>query len=208
MQGERPIMYHVQVIKRRLYKPFLAVVLTIFVGLWAGCDGDEVTDNTNLGKGSDYPPLVSNVAETTFEMVDGSTSKISDRKGKVVLINLWATWCGYCRQEMPRLIAMQNQYRDKSFVVLGLDIGEQDTAAPESIEAIQNFASMMGLNYELARIDSGLRARFQQLSRFSGVPQSFLVDREGRLRGVFLGGSQGAIAQMESVVAKVVNEEG
>jgi len=182
--------------------------MTTLVGLWAGCDADTTDENANLTKASDYPPLVTNVADASFQMVDGTASKISDRKGKVVLINLWATWCGYCRQEMPRLIAMQNQYRDKGFQVLGLDIGEQDTSNPESVESIQNFASMMGLNYELARIDGGLRFRFQQLSRFSGVPQSFLVDRSGRLRGVFLGGSQGAIAQMESIVAKVVNEEG
>src|SRR5437764_6481638 len=108
---------------------------------------------------------------------------------------------------MPHLISMQNQYRDKGFQVLGLDIGEQETSNPESIDDIKAFAGTMGLNYELARIDTQMRFKFQQLSRFSGVPQSFLVDREGRLRGVFLGGSQGAIAEMERLVGKVVNEQ-
>lgn len=188
------------------YRLCFIVLLALVIGLLIGCD--DAVDVSNATKASDYPPLVSGLAEAPLEMVDGPPSRISDRKGKVVLINLWATWCGYCRQEMPRLIAMQNQYRDKGFQVLGLDIGEQDTNNPESIEDIKNFASMMGLNYELARIEPVLRQKFQQMSRFQGVPQSYLVDREGRLRGVFLGGSQGAIAQMESIVAKVVNEQG
>ena len=198
-------MYDVLVISKTNIWRSIVFFLAVLIVSSTGCDTDS--DSANLTKASDYPPLASAVAEAQFEMVDGTPSKISDRKGKIVLINLWATWCGYCRQEMPRLIAMQNQYRDKGFQVLGLDIGEQETTQPESIADINNFASMMGLNYELARIDTGLRTRLQHLSRFSGVPQSFLVDREGRLRGVFLGGSQGAIAQMENIVGKVVNEE-
>ena len=166
----------------------------------------EVTENANGPKASDYPPLKADVADFPIEMIDGTPSKISDRKGKVVLVNLWATWCGFCRVEMPHLITMQNQYADKGFTILGLDIGDQNTAKPEPVDDIKNFASTMGLNYEIARIDQAMTQRFQQISRFSGVPQSFLIDREGRLRGVFLGGSTGAIAQMESIVNKVVNE--
>src|SRR2546430_15520425 len=86
----------------------LVVSLALFTGLFAACD--DTADNAALGKPSDYPPLVSNVADAPIEMVDGPPSKISDRKGKIVLINLWATWCGYCRQEMPRVIAVPNQY--------------------------------------------------------------------------------------------------
>src|SRR5437763_3981345 len=105
------------VVNKSLLRPIGIFLLITLVGLSFGCD--DSSDNANLTKSSDYPPLVSGIADAPIEMVDGSPSKIADRKGKVVLVNLWATWCGYCRQEMPHLISMQNQYRDKGFQVLG-----------------------------------------------------------------------------------------
>ena len=145
------------------------------------------------------------LADAEFELLDGTMSKISDRKGKVVLINLWAIWCGPCRGEMPHLIEMQNTYGGQGFQVLGLDIGEYG-GVPESSDAIKSFAQSMKLNYELARIKPDLLAKFNQLSNFNGVPQGYLIDREGRLRGVFLGGGDRVAASMKETVAKVMSE--
>lgn len=156
-------------------------------------------------KSTDYPPLPTAVSDAEFEMIDGTKSKISDRKGKVLLINLWATWCGPCRAEMPHLVEMQNMYGDKGFQVLGLDIGNND-GQPERIEDIQRFATGMKLNYELARIPGDLVGKFNRVSNFNAVPQSYLVDREGRLRGVFLGGGGDVINKMKQTVATVMAE--
>lgn len=156
-------------------------------------------------KSTDYPPLPTAVADAEFEMIDGTKSKISDRKGKVLLINLWATWCGPCRAEMPHLVEMQNMYGDKGFQVLGLDIGNND-GQPERIEDIERFAAAMKLNYELARISGELVGKFNRVSNFNAVPQSYLVDREGRLRGVFLGGGSDVINKMKQTTAAVMAE--
>ena len=101
---------------------------------------------------------------------------------------------------------MQNELGPKGFTVLGLDIGDQNTGAPESVEQINAFAAKMNLNYELARIDGALTARLQKIAQANAVPTSFLIDREGRLRGRFVGGSVKVVEQMKELTTRVVNE--
>jgi thiol-disulfide isomerase/thioredoxin len=151
-------------------------------------------------KNSAYPPAPALVAQADIKALDGSTFKVEDRKGQIVLLNLWATWCGPCRGEMPELIAMQNKYADKNFKVIGLNTDD------EAADDIKDFAAQMKLNYELAWADRPLVTEFFKITRFQAIPQSFLIDREGRLRGVFTGGGPKVIAQMKETVDKVVNE--
>lgn len=193
---------------------FLTVALAAVSALMiAACGDTGANSGTNRSsnragsnsRSADYPPLPSAVSDAEFEMIDGSKSKIADRKGKVVLINLWATWCGPCRGEMPHLVELQNTFGDKGFTVLGLDIGAHD-GQPEKIEDMQRFATSMKLNYELARIPGELVGRFNRVSNFNAIPQSFVIDRDGRLRGVFLGGGADVIGKMKQTVAMVMNE--
>jgi thiol-disulfide isomerase/thioredoxin len=151
-------------------------------------------------KSSEYPLAPAAVLNTEIKNIDGNVFKVADLKGKVLLLNLWATWCGPCREEMPQLVAMEDEFKAKDFKVIGLNI---DNETPEKI---QPFAERMKLNYELAWADENLYRGLLKVSKFDGIPQSFLLDREGRLRGVFLGGSQKVIRQMRENVEKVVNE--
>lgn len=189
----------------------LAVFAVVFSGL-TGCGGSGAANtagNTATSKpgakSSDYPLLVSSITNGDITLLDGTVTKVADRKGQVLLLNLWATWCGPCRAEMPHLIEMQDKYRAQDFQVLGLNVG--DEAGPESIESINKFAAEMKLNYELARIPDELTVEFYKATNFQAIPISLLVDREGRLRGVFLGGSPKVVKSMKEVVAKVVAGE-
>jgi thiol-disulfide isomerase/thioredoxin len=157
----------------------------------------EQTDTT---KTSNYPPAPALVAQSEIKGLDGSTFKVEDRKGQIILLNLWATWCGPCRGEMPELIAMQNKYSDKNFKVIGLNTDD------EAADDIKDFAAQMKLNYELAWADRPLMSELFKITRFQAIPQSFLIDREGRLRGVFTGGGPRVIGQMKETVDRVVNE--
>jgi thiol-disulfide isomerase/thioredoxin len=194
-------------------KVFINATFVALVALLiAACNGADANTNTSgkpanksSNKSADYPPLPAAVADFEFEMIDGTKSKISDRKGKVVMINLWATWCGPCRMEMPHLVEMQNLYKDKGFTVLGLDIGGND-GQPEAVEDIQRFATGMKLNYELARIKPEMYRQFNKISNFNGIPQSYLIDREGHIRGVFLGGGGEVINKMKQTTASVMAE--
>ena len=161
---------------------------------------NDVLDQSAPGK-SDYPPIATAVAQAEIKNLDGTTFKIADRKGKVILLNMWATWCGPCRQEMPALVRMQDTYRDEGFEVIGLNTDD------ETVEAINKFAESMGLNYQLVWADTSLQRELLKISQFGGIPQSFIIDRDGNLRAVFKGANPRDIKQMEELVGKVVRGE-
>ena len=191
------------------------IFTTVFSGLIACSNSPtaqndqtvETSENINSDtekaakKKSDYPAITSVLAQTEIKMVDGSTTKLEDKKGKVILVNLWATWCGPCRGEMPHLIEFQNAHRDKGFEILGLDVDD------ESVEQINDFAKEMKLNYPLGWATQELFIEFNRVSQSAGsIPQSFLIDRDNNLRGVFVGGSKKVVDQMKETIEKVVNE--
>ncbi|MDQ2918521.1 MAG: TlpA family protein disulfide reductase, partial [Verrucomicrobiota bacterium] len=130
-------------------------------------------------KNTDYPPAPAAVSGAEIKTVDGSSFKVEDKKGKVVLLNLWATWCGPCRAEMPELIELQNKYKDKNFEIVGLNSDDETT------EQIKDFAGKMNLNYTLGWADPKLMSELLKISKFNGIPQSYMIDRNGKLRGVF-----------------------
>ncbi|MEO8649606.1 MAG: TlpA disulfide reductase family protein [Acidobacteriota bacterium] len=151
-------------------------------------------------KASVYPPLNAAVAQADIKNLDGTTFKVADKKGKVLLLNMWATWCGPCRSEMPALVRMQDAHRDSNFEVIGLNTDD------EPAEQINSFAAEMKLNYPLVWADTALQSSLLKISKFGGIPQSFLIDRDGNLRAVFQGANASEVRKMEDVVAKVTSE--
>ena len=156
-------------------------------------------------KSSLYPPLASGLAEAELLLMDGQKFKLSDKKGTVLLVNIWGTWCGPCRAEMPYLVQMQNEHGPKGFEVIGLNIGD-GSGGEETVEQIQTFAEKMKLNYTLAKSTNAITTEFYKITKQQVVPQSLLVDREGHLRGVFIGGGAKIIGLMQTNVAKVMAE--
>lgn len=151
-------------------------------------------------KNPNYRPIEKAVDEAEIRNLDGTTFRIADRRGKVILLNMWATWCGPCRAEMPALVRMQDEYRDSGFEVIGLNTDE------ETVAQINDFAGEMKLNYTLVWADTALQTALLRISKFPGIPQSFIIDREGNLRGVFRGANPADIKKMEELVGLVVNE--
>jgi thiol-disulfide isomerase/thioredoxin len=196
----------------------LILIFTIVFSVLTGCSSSANSDkqtasennsvaNSESGEtsntpkvNSEYPPIPSALAQIEIKKIDDSTFKLEEKKGNVVLLNLWATWCGPCRGEMPHLVEMEEKYKPKNFEVIGLNTDD------ESVEDINKFAAEMKLNYQMAYADTAMMKEFLNISKFQGIPQSFLIDREGRLRGVFLGGGPKVIGTMKETVEKVVNE--
>ena len=201
--------------KNTFKKAVLFIGLSIALSSFSACSKMATTEKAQVDKSassssengssdtkkSDFPPAPVAVSQAEIKNIDGGTFKVEDKKGKVLLLNLWATWCSPCRAEMPELVELQNKYRDKDFEIIGLNTDD------ESVEKIKDFADDMKLNYTLAYADGKLMNELLKISKFSGIPQSYLIDRDGRLRGVFTGGGPKVIGQLKDVAEKVVNEQ-
>lgn len=201
---------------KELIRNLFAFVLLVFaMSAVTGCgDTSANTSATNsaakpsansVGKSAGYPKLASSLADAEFELIEGGRFKITEKKGKVLMLNIWGTWCGPCRQEMPHLIEMQAKYKDQGFEVLGLNIGTYE-GTPESTEDIQKFAADMKLNYTLARSPRQATGAFYAITKQQVVPQTMLVDREGHVRGIFVGGGQRIFDSMKENLAKLMAE--
>ncbi len=161
---------------------------------------NTTTDAPSDKKKVNYPPAPSAIMQADIKSLDSTTFKLQDKKGKVLLVNLWATWCAPCIAEMPHLVEMQDKFKDKGFEIIGLDID------PESKEEIETFAVNQKLNYQLGWADGNLMNEFVKITRLQGIPQSILINREGQLTGVFTGGGGKTIAKLKETVEKIVNE--
>lgn len=148
-----------------------------------------------------YPPAPEAVLQTENKDLEGNVIKFADYKGKVVLVNLWATWCGPCRGEMPHLIEMQEKYKDQGFEVVGLDVDE------ESVEEITSFAKEMKLNYKLGYADQKTVSAFIRLTKLQGIPQTIVLDRESRLISAVGGGGLKKIEEMKAAVEKAMSKK-
>lgn len=114
------------------------------------------------------------------------TIRLSDYKGKVVLVNFWATWCPPCRHEIPDFISVQDRLRPRGFEIVGISL-DQGGAAD-----VAPFAKEMGINYTVALGDNDVTERYGGIR---GIPTSFLIDREGRIARTFPGMIDGTLLE-------------
>ena len=113
------------------------------------------------------------VAAPPFETTDiaGRVQRLSDQKGKIVLINLWATWCAPCRIEMPKLDRLYRERKERGLVVFGL--------SNENAETQQEFLAKVPVSYPLLTMTAGVPDFYRDVARY---PALFLVDRNGQLQ--------------------------
>ena len=109
----------------------------------------------------------------------GANVKLSDYKGKVVLLNFWATWCGPCKVEIPEFVEAYNKYRDRGFVILGV-LSQDDPPQQE----LQAFMSEFRMNYPVMREHAHLEESFGTLW---ALPTSFVIDRKGQVCSKHMG---------------------
>ncbi len=114
----------------------------------------------------------------TLTDVNGKVIHSSDLKGKVVVLDFWATWCGPCRMEIPGVIALQKQYCSQGLTVIGASVDEGGAAV------VKKFADQMGVNYSVGVADDSLQAAFGGII---GLPTTFIIDRQGHLVNKHLG---------------------
>ena len=109
--------------------------------------------------------------EFVFKDMQGSVQRLSDYKGKWVLVNFWATWCPPCLEEIPDLVEMHNARKESDFVVIGI-------ALSSSRDSVNAFAKQMGISYPLIFGDDKIAA---QIGKVDALPTSYLYDPTGKL---------------------------
>ena len=109
----------------------------------------------------------------TLKDMNGAEVRLADYRGKVVLLNFWATWCGPCKVEIPEFVEAYTRYRDKGFVILG--VLSEDDPSPEDLRA---FTTEFRMNYPVLREHAGLDAAFGPMW---ALPTSFIIDRHGSI---------------------------
>jgi cytochrome c biogenesis protein CcmG/thiol:disulfide interchange protein DsbE len=109
--------------------------------------------------------------------VNGATVRLSDYRGKVVLLNFWATWCGPCKIEIPWFIEFEQKHKDRGFAVLGISMDD-------GWEVVRPFLARMNVNYRTVLGDEMVAELYGGVA---SLPTSFLIDREGRIVSAHLG---------------------
>jgi thiol-disulfide isomerase/thioredoxin len=120
-------------------------------------------------------------------------ASLADYKGKVVVLDFYATWCVPCRAETPRLVQLQRQYQEQGLQVVGLNVGGADDR-----EFVLGYAREFGIQYPLGFPDDKFADSF--LGDNQNIPQAFVFDRNGKLVKRFIGYSDSSGAELERVV--------
>ena len=147
------------------------IVLLVVVGalLAAGCrtgDGDSSASKDPVAL---RPGRIA--SDFTIPLFDGGTFTLSEQRGKVVLVNFWASWCPPCREEAPVLERAWQKYKDKGFILVGVDIWDNEKDARSFLQEFRiSYPNGPDNNGEIA-IEYGL----------TGVPESWFLNKDGRL---------------------------
>lgn len=148
-----------------------AGLLTLIAVLFVGC---------SRTRASKVKPEKDRSLAPDFTLVDntGKPVKLSDYRGKVVLLNFWATWCGPCKIEIPWFVDFQQTYKDRDFAILGVSMDD------DGWESVRPYIRRSKINYQVV---IGTEEISQQYGDVQSLPTTFIIDRDGRIAARHLG---------------------
>ena len=144
-------------------------------------------------------PPTTNIESLGWTLFDRKTEKLSDYRGKVVVLDFWATYCPPCLEEIPHLNQLKNKYGD-NLQIIGLHVGGEEDApqVPKFVEKLQ-------INYALAYPEDALSNML--MGKNNAIPQTFVFDRSGKLMKKIVGFDNFIKADLDEAIEQAVNKK-
>ncbi len=174
-------------------KPLLALMVAAFCALSAvhAADLPPLAHTLTMQAPKPAPAL-------KLKDIEGKSHDLAKLRGKVVLINFWATWCPPCRREMPSMERLAQRFKGQPFVVLAVDVGED----PDTIET---FTSQLDTTLTFP-ILLDTRSHAMRAWPVAGLPTTFLVDKKGRIVASAIGGREFDHPEMVKAVGELIRK--
>lgn len=157
----------------------LFFIMIVSVAIY-GCEKQDTNNNIPEVKESavSLTSDAKKAADFSLKTLDGKEIKLSDYKGKIVIIDFWATWCPPCRKGIPDLVELQKEFKDK-LVVIGISLDQQNT-----IKDLAPFIKQYGINYPVVLGDQKV---VMDYGNIQAIPTSFIVDQAGNIVDTHVG---------------------
>ena len=149
----------------RIHVAAASAALMLFLG---GCSRPSNHPTSNLKSEGQRKPA----PNFTLKDANGNLVNLADYRGKVVLVNFWATWCGPCEAEIPWFVEFEQKYKDRGFAVVGISMDD------DGWKAVRPYIASHKINY---RVVIGSEVVSQQFGDIDSLPTSFVLDRQGRI---------------------------
>lgn len=160
-------------------RPRIAITAALFLTLLAGVACNNVPTSPGTSSG--------------WTFADSKRGQLADYKGKVVLLNFYATWCEPCRVETPHLVELQQLYGEKGLQTIGLNVGGDDDH-----QYVPEFAREFGVQFPLAIPDDEFVDAYLGINQ--NIPQTFVLDRQGKTVKHSVGYSDASKEELERVI--------
>lgn len=165
----------------------IALITTIGYTLLTAHPEEKTDSNVVLPGTPVSNPVSTRVpADVDIPTVEGRTIKISDYRGKVLVVDFWATWCVPCRQETPQLARLSRENRNRGLEIIGLHIDDRGKSSPEDI---RKFIDHYGINYTVGLATDDMFTSYLGTGDDT-IPQTLVFGRDGRLIKHLIGYSQ------------------
>jgi thiol-disulfide isomerase/thioredoxin len=159
----------------KFWTPLRVVALLVVLILLTGFGISNCNSTVPSSRFANLPAVPAVVLDTQMTMANGDQIKLSNYSGKVLLVNLWATWCGPCRMETPELVRLHKEYHERGVEFVGLSTEDPNASA----QKVRDFVQQYNVDYHV-----GWATREVALTLMQGktsIPQSFIITRDGRV---------------------------
>ncbi len=191
-------------LERNLHLIVIAAVALVVIGVYlAKADGNSASSAQAIAANV---PAESDPAETpsggtvapNFKLTstDGKTIDLSSFRGKVVIVDFWATWCPPCKAEIPDFIKLYSKYKDNGFQMLGISLDQN------GLQAVVPFMKKYGINYPIML---GNEQVVDEYGGIRGIPTTFVIDKQGNIAASFMGYRPASV--FENLIQKLTKEK-